>query len=221
MQGDSGNGCVVGASLLRKEDARHLHGRGQFVADVKLPNTRNVAFVRSPHAHARIKDIVVPPDAAGRVFAARDLPRLTELRAVPQVSGFRVSGYPPLAKEKVRYVGEPIATCIAPTRAEAEDLAAAVIFEFEVLPEGRPQLRPCGSLVPGRRQFGAQLRILHLRAVPGVAGRRHLSLRAEHVRAGQPVRRRQVVALTPLERDPEKWMPVSEKIMLQQKARAG
>jgi aerobic carbon-monoxide dehydrogenase large subunit len=104
------------------------------VADVKLPNTRNVAFVRSPHAHARIKDIVVPPDAAGRVFAARDLPRLAELRAVPQVSGFKVSGYPPLAKEKVRYVGEPIAACIAPTRAEAEDLVGAVSVEFDVLP---------------------------------------------------------------------------------------
>jgi aerobic carbon-monoxide dehydrogenase large subunit len=124
----------VGASLPRKEDARHLAGRGQFVSDVKLPNTQDVAFVRSPHAHARIKSITVPPDAADRVFTARDLPRLTELRAVPQVSGFKVSGYPPLATAKVRYVGECIAACIAPTRAEAEDLAAAVNVEYEVLP---------------------------------------------------------------------------------------
>jgi hypothetical protein len=51
----------VGASLLRKEDARHLRGRGQFVADVKLADMRDVAFVRSPHAHARIKSIVIPP----------------------------------------------------------------------------------------------------------------------------------------------------------------
>jgi carbon-monoxide dehydrogenase large subunit len=124
----------VGASLLRKEDARHLRGRGQFVADVKLADMRDVAFVRSPHAHARIKGIVVPPGAAGCVFTARDLPRLTEMRAVPQVSGFKVSGYPPLATQKVRFVGEAIAACIAPTRAEAEDLATSVSVDFEVLP---------------------------------------------------------------------------------------
>ena len=43
-------GFGVGASLLRREDDRHLHGRGQFVADIKLPGTMDVAFVRSPHA---------------------------------------------------------------------------------------------------------------------------------------------------------------------------
>jgi carbon-monoxide dehydrogenase large subunit len=56
------------------------------------------------------------------------------MRAVPQVSGFKVSGYPPLATQKVRYVGEAIAACIAPTRAEAEDLAKTVSVDFEVLP---------------------------------------------------------------------------------------
>ena len=124
----------VGASLLRKEDARHLRGRGQFVSDVQLPRMQDVAFVRSPHAHARIKAIAVAPNASGRIFTARDLPRLAEMRAVPQVPGFKVSGYPPLATQKVRYVGEAIAACIAPTRAEAEDLANAVSVDFEVLP---------------------------------------------------------------------------------------
>jgi carbon-monoxide dehydrogenase large subunit len=127
-------GFGVGASLRRKEDARHLYGRGQFVADVKLANTQDVAFVRSPHAHARIKGVTLPADADGRIFTARDLPRLKEMRAVPQVAGFRVSGYPPLATQKVRYVGEPIAACIAATRAEAEDLAGSVQVDFEVLP---------------------------------------------------------------------------------------
>ncbi len=55
----------VGASLLRKEDARHLRGRGQFVSDVQLPRMQDVAFVRSPHAHARIKGIAVAPNASG------------------------------------------------------------------------------------------------------------------------------------------------------------
>src|SRR4030088_179394 len=133
-QANPKTGFGVGASLKRKEDARHLHGRGQFVSDVKLANTHDVAFVRSPHAHARIKGIVLPPDADGRVFTARDLPRLAEMRAVPQVNGFKVSGYPPLATQKVRYVGDAIAACIAPTRAEAEDLASSVSVDFEVLP---------------------------------------------------------------------------------------
>ncbi|HZU91899.1 MAG TPA: hypothetical protein VE993_21785, partial [Stellaceae bacterium] len=44
----------IGASLPRKEDARHLEGRGQFTADIKMPGTMEIAFVRSPHAHARI-----------------------------------------------------------------------------------------------------------------------------------------------------------------------
>ena len=134
MHAPSSTGFGVGASLLRKEDARHLHGRGQFVSDVRLANTQDVAFVRSPHAHARIKSITVPPDAEGRVFTARDLPRLAEMRAVPQVNGFKVSGYPPLATQKVRYVGDAIAACMAPTRAEAEDLANSVSVDFEVLP---------------------------------------------------------------------------------------
>ena len=124
----------VGASLQRKEDDRHLYGRGQFVADVKLPGLQDIAFVRSPHAHARIKGVSAPPDTAGQVFSARDLPDLKPMRAVPQVPGFRPSGYPAFATDKVRYVGEVIAACIAPTRAEAEDLAATVGVDYEVLP---------------------------------------------------------------------------------------
>ena len=124
----------VGASLLRKEDDRHLHGRGQFVSDIKLPGTMDVAFVRSPHAHARIRSISVPPEARGRVFAAADLPQVTPIRVVTQAAGARSPAWPPLATDKVRYVGEAIAACIAPSRGEAEDLANSVIVEFEVLP---------------------------------------------------------------------------------------
>jgi CO/xanthine dehydrogenase Mo-binding subunit len=73
----------VGASVLRREDERHLHGRGEFVSDIKLPGTMEVAFVRSPHAHARIKAIAVPPEAAGRVFTAVELPRLARTHGPP------------------------------------------------------------------------------------------------------------------------------------------
>jgi carbon-monoxide dehydrogenase large subunit len=123
----------IGASLLRREDDRHLHGRGQFVPDIKLPGTMEVAFVRSPHAHARIRAIAKPAGGEGRVFTAADLPRVKPIRVQSHSAGAKSPPWPPLATDKVRYVGEAIAVCLAPTRAEAEDLAAAVLVEFEVL----------------------------------------------------------------------------------------
>jgi carbon-monoxide dehydrogenase large subunit len=126
--------AVIGASLPRKEDARHLEGRGQFTADITVPGMLEVAFVRSPHAHARIRAIAVPPAAKGRVFTAADLPRIKPIRVATQTEGAKSPLWPPLAGERVRFVGEAIAACLAPTRAEAEDLAAAVSVDFEVLP---------------------------------------------------------------------------------------
>jgi carbon-monoxide dehydrogenase large subunit len=123
----------VGASLLRKEDDRHLRGRGEFVADIRLPGTQEVVFLRSPHANARIRAVSVPPEARGRVFAAADLPRIKPLRVATRAAGARSPPWPPLATDRVRYVGEAIAACVAPTRAEAEDLAAAVTVEYEPL----------------------------------------------------------------------------------------
>jgi carbon-monoxide dehydrogenase large subunit len=123
----------VGASLLRKEDDRHLRGRGQFVADIALRGTEEVVFVRSPHAHAHIRSISIPPAARGRVFAAADLPRIKPIRVVTQSAGARSPPWPPLATDKVRYVGEAIAACVAPTRAEAEDLAAGVTVDYQPL----------------------------------------------------------------------------------------
>jgi aerobic carbon-monoxide dehydrogenase large subunit len=123
----------VGAPLLRREDARHLNGRGQFVADIKLPGTLEVAFLRSPHAHARIRSISVPPELRGRVFTATDLPRIRPIRVVSHATGAKSPPWPPLATGKVRYVGEAIAACLAPSRGEAEDLAQRVSVDYEVL----------------------------------------------------------------------------------------
>src|SRR6516162_7410980 len=77
----------VGASLLRREDERHLHGHGEFVSDIKLPGTMEVAFLRSIHAHARIRSIAVPPKAAGPVFTAADLPQIAPVRVVTRAIG--------------------------------------------------------------------------------------------------------------------------------------
>jgi aerobic carbon-monoxide dehydrogenase large subunit len=140
----------VGASLLRKEDDRHLRGRGEFVSDIRLPDTQEVVFLRSPHAHARIRSIAVPPEARGRVFTAADFPHMQPIRIVTHAAGARTTAHPPLATDKVRFVGEAIAACVAPTRAEAEDIAASVVVDFEPLDavvDAPAALRSGGALV--------------------------------------------------------------------------
>jgi len=129
----SGQHHGVGASILRKEDDRHLRGRGQFVADIAMRGTQEVVFLRSPHAHAHIDSISVPVTSPGRVFTAADLPRIKPIRVITQAPGARSPPWPPLATDKVRYVGEAVAACVAPTRAEAEDLAADVTVDYRPL----------------------------------------------------------------------------------------
>jgi aerobic carbon-monoxide dehydrogenase large subunit len=119
----------IGASLQRKEDARYLHGRGMFIADVFVPGVQDVAFVRSQMAHAN-----KPAPSAGRVFALADIGPINVLEAGPELSAHRHSPYPPLADARVRYVGQTIAACVMPTRAQAEDLADEVRVELEELP---------------------------------------------------------------------------------------
>jgi len=127
-------GQGIGARLARKEDERYLRGRGQFVGDMSLPQMCEVAFLRSPVAHARIKAIRVPPALRERVFIAQDLAGVTAIRADTALPGFKSSLQPILATDKVRHVGEPIAMCVAPSLAQAEDLVAMIEVEFEALP---------------------------------------------------------------------------------------
>jgi len=129
-----GSGQGVGARLPRKEDDRLMRGRGQYVADIRLAGMQDVAFVRSPLAHARLRGIHVPEAYRDRVFTAADLVGVNPIRAVSGLPGFKISEQPVLATDKVRQVGELIAMCVAPTRAEAEDIAAAVVLDLEELP---------------------------------------------------------------------------------------
>lgn len=124
----------VGSSHLRLEDDRHLRGRGRFVADIRLPGMMDVAFVRSPLAHARVRGIAKPKGQEDAVFVMSDLVGVKGIRADSGLPGFRSSTQPVLAYEKVRHVGEPLAACIANTRAEAEDIAEAVSLDLEELP---------------------------------------------------------------------------------------
>ena len=124
----------IGARLLRKEDDRLLRGRGQFVADLRFAGMKDVAFVRSPLAHARIRNITIPPALRGAAFTASDMTGVKPIRAVSGLNGFKVSEQPALAIGKVRFVGELVAMCVAPTRAEAEDIASAVVLDLDEIP---------------------------------------------------------------------------------------
>ena len=147
----------IGASILRKEDRRFLTGRGTYVADIKRPDMTVGVFVRSPHAHARVKAIeltaalAVPGVVA--VLTGDDLKR-DGIGAIP--CGWCVTGkggvpmkeppHPALAQGKVRYVGDAVAFVIAETLADAYDAAAAVAVEYEALPAAAGVLN---ALKPG------------------------------------------------------------------------
>lgn len=127
-------GQGVGARVLRKEDDRLMRGRGQFVADIRLAGMQDVAFVRSPLAHAHIVGIEVPQEYADSVYTVEHLGSVKPVRAVSGLPGFKISEQPILAQGKVRHVGETVAMCVARTRAEAEDIASTVRLDLDELP---------------------------------------------------------------------------------------
>jgi carbon-monoxide dehydrogenase large subunit len=124
----------IGARLTRKEDDRLMRGRGQYVADIRLAGMQDVAFLRSPIAHGRLRGVSIPPQYRDAVFTAADIQGVKPIRAVSSLPGFKASEQPVLATGKVRQVGELIAMCVARTRAEAEDIAASITLDIEELP---------------------------------------------------------------------------------------
>ncbi|CAH2805129.1 MAG: Molybdopterin dehydrogenase, large subunit [uncultured Paraburkholderia sp.] len=124
----------VGARVRRREDERHLHGKGRFVADYTFPDLQEVAFLRSPVAHARIVHIGKPQQYADAVIVRADMTNAMDIVADSSLPTYKPSSHPPLASEKVRFVGEPVAMCFAKTRAEAEDIAEEVELDLDELP---------------------------------------------------------------------------------------
>jgi carbon-monoxide dehydrogenase large subunit len=132
-----------GAPIRRNEDARLLSGQALFVDDVELPGMLHAAFLRSNVAHARIRSIDV---AAARarpgvvaVYTAADLGAYWApgplLVPPPPIAGitFNQRTQVPLAKDKVRHVGEPLAVVLADSRYVAEDALADIGVEFDPL----------------------------------------------------------------------------------------
>ena len=132
---------MMGARVRRREDPALLTGRGRYTDDIHLPGLLQAAFVRSAHAHARIRAVDAGAAAAmPGVFAvvtARDLPGALGAARVPfQVPNPMISQpYQQrlLEDEEVCFVGEPIALVLAEDRYAAEDAAAAVAVDYEVL----------------------------------------------------------------------------------------
>lgn len=139
----------VGQSIARREDARLLLGRGQYLADMELPGMLHAVFVRSPVAHARIR-AVATADAAkapGVVLVLtgaeleKSLPPVRD-NQLPLPSKWRARiphrilhpRQPMLSTDKVRHVGEAVAVVLAETRVAAEDAAELVEVDFEGLP---------------------------------------------------------------------------------------
>ncbi len=127
-------GQGVGAPVRRVEDRRFLEGKGEYLADLRIPGTWEIAFLRSPVAHAVLQGVRVPEALRDRVFTVDDLPFVAPIVADGKAPGFQHSEYPPLARGVIRFVGEPVAMCIAPTRAQAEDIAQACELDVEELP---------------------------------------------------------------------------------------
>jgi len=127
---------IIGARVKRTEDPRLLTGRGSFVDD-RQANALHVAFRRSEHAHARIVSIDCAAARAApgviAVFTADNL-AVNPLVAASRMKGYYATPILPLAREKVRYVGEPIAGVIAENRYLAEDAAELIEIAFEPLP---------------------------------------------------------------------------------------
>ena len=134
----------VTSRVRRNEDARLLTGRARFVDDIHVPGTLHVAFVRSDYAHGRI--VSIDASAARErpgvlaVYTADDLgdyckpaPLLVPPPPIPNLV-FHACTHLPLAKGKVRHVGEPVAMIVATTRYIAEDAIRDVIVDIEPLP---------------------------------------------------------------------------------------
>lgn len=131
--------------VRRSEDHRFLTGSGRYTADISLPSQVHAVMLRSPHAHARLRDIDVRPALALpgvlMVATAQDLAAdgLGSIRCAVPVKGsvgqpMPSPGRPLLARERVRFVGEPVAFVVAESLAAARDAMESIAVAYEPLP---------------------------------------------------------------------------------------
>ncbi len=153
----------IGARALRKEDKRFITGRGRYVDDIRLHGMTYAAFVRSPHAHAKVTAIdTAPALAMPGVVAVLTGRELVDDKIGNLICGWmihskdgspmKMGAWPAMAPETVRFVGQAVAVVIAETRNQARDAAEAVVVTYKELPavvdmreavaSSAPQLHP-------------------------------------------------------------------------------
>jgi len=170
-QGSDPEHSYVGQPIRRREDLPLVTGRGRYAADVHLPDLLHAAFCRStvPHGVLRSVDLEAARAMPGVVaaFAAEDLPEIKGAMADAAFPEMNLVGRPILARDRVRYVGEPVALVVAETAYQAADAVAAVVIDTEALdaaadvtsatrPDARVLHPPDEGNVAGRlvREFG-------------------------------------------------------------------
>jgi carbon-monoxide dehydrogenase large subunit len=131
-------GRFTGQSVERVEDARLLRGQGRFAASIRRAGMTHAMFVRSPHAHARIVNIdTSAARALPGVVAVLTAADLAEVLVAPMTlvgpPSLKVAPYQPVAGDKVRLVGDPVAIVIADTEAIAADARDLVVVDYEPL----------------------------------------------------------------------------------------
>jgi len=142
----------VGARVKRADDPRLLSGRGRYVDDLSLPRMVHVAFLRSPHPHARIRRLDLDearraPGVAATLTGEAAAALCKPYRGILlHYRGMKTGAMLPLARGRVRYVGEPVAAVAAESRAAAEDAVALIGVDYELLPA---VLSPEQALAPG------------------------------------------------------------------------
>ena len=133
----------IGSSIERKEDYRFLTGAGQYTDDISLPRQSYARFLRSPHAHARIRaiDTAAARGAPGvlGVFTGKDLAGVGGLPCgwlIKSIDGspMKEPKHPVLAEGTVRYVGEQVALVVAESATQAKAAAALIDVDYEMLP---------------------------------------------------------------------------------------
>jgi carbon-monoxide dehydrogenase large subunit len=160
---------IIGARIKRTEDPRLLTGLGAYTDDRQVARVLHAAFLRSDQSHARIRaiDCAAARAAPGviAVFTADDLAdQVTPLVATSRMKNYFATPILPLARGKVRYVGEPVVGIVAQNRYQAEDALELVTIDYEPLPvvidpeqavkDGAPLLHEeAGSNVLVSREF--------------------------------------------------------------------
>ena len=130
----------IGRSVPRPNLARLTQGRGQYVSDITLPRMAHVAFVRSPHAHARIKDIETAeakksPGVIAVVTGAELAKVITPwVGVLTHLKGIKSAPQYAIAVARACWQGEAVCAVVARSRAEAEDACALIGVDYEVLP---------------------------------------------------------------------------------------